>query len=90
LIKIISTGNSDFEKQIEEECKKLSKIGSEIFQIRHFEQDRAEIKDNKHIDYLYYRMISLIHLFLSELEKNTNNINVLRNNHQNVLYSKRA
>ena len=68
LIKIISTNNSDFEKQIEEECRKLSKTGSEIFQIRHFEQDRTEIKDNKHIDYLYYRMISLIHLFLSKLE----------------------
>ncbi len=46
----------------------LTKIGNE-FQIRHFEVDKIEVKDEKHIDYLFYRMFSLIDLLLKELEK---------------------
>jgi len=67
LIQLASKGNIEFANLLNNECKSLTTIGNK-YQIRHFETDKIEIKDNKHIDYLYYRMISLIHLFLSELE----------------------
>lgn len=67
LIQLVANGNTEFEKLINEECTTLTKIGND-YQIRHFETDRIEITDNKHIDYLFYRIISIIHLFLSELE----------------------
>jgi hypothetical protein len=67
LIQLVANGNTEFEKLINEECTTLTKIGND-YQIRHFETDRIEITDNKHIDYLFYRIVSIIHLFLSELE----------------------
>jgi len=67
LIQLVSKDSVDFANLLNDECKSLTDIGNN-YQIRHFETNRIEIKDNKHIDYLYYRMISLIHLFLSELE----------------------
>lgn len=67
LIQLVSNTNTNFKVLLSEECKSLTSIGNN-YQIRHFETNKIEIKDNKHIDYLYYRMISLIHLFLSELE----------------------
>jgi len=67
LIQLVSKNSVDFAKLLNNECKSLTDIGNS-YQIRHFETNKIEIKDNKHIDYLYYRMVSLIHLFLSELE----------------------
>ncbi len=67
LIQLVSNANTNFKVLLSEECKSLTNIGNN-YQIRHFETNKIEITDNKHIDYLYYRMISLIHLFLSELE----------------------
>jgi len=67
LIKLVANGNTAIEELINDEAKALTKIGND-FQIRHFERIKIEIIDNKHIDYLFYRMISLIHLFLTELE----------------------
>jgi hypothetical protein len=67
LILLVSNGNSDFSKLINHESKALTDIGNN-YQIRHFETNKIEITDNKHIDYLFYRMVSLIHLFLTELE----------------------
>ena len=67
LIKLVANGNNAIEELINDEANALTKIGNN-FQIRHFETDKIEITDNKHIDYLFYRMISLIHLFLTELE----------------------
>jgi len=67
LIQLVSNTNTNFEVMLSEECKSLTNIGNN-YQIRHFETNKIEITDNKHIDYLYYRMISLMHLFLSELE----------------------
>jgi len=67
LIKLVANSNSEIEILINDEAKTLSKIGNN-FQIRHFETNKIEIMDNKHIDYLFYRMSSLIHLFLTELE----------------------
>jgi len=42
---------------------KIIEIGAQCF-----ETDKIEITDNKHIDYLFYRIVSIMHLFLSELE----------------------
>jgi len=67
LIQLVANKNSGIEQLINTEAKALTKIGND-FQIRHFETNKIEITDNKHIDYLFYRMISLIHLFLTELE----------------------
>lgn len=67
LIQLVANGNIKFQELINTECNTLTKIGNE-YQIRHFETDKVEITDNKHIDYLFYRMISLINLFLSKLE----------------------
>ena len=67
LIQLVANKNSGIEQLINDEAKALTNIGN-TFQIRHFETNKIEITDNKHIDYLFYRMISLIHLFLSELE----------------------
>ena len=67
LIQLVANKNSDIEQLINDEAKALTNIGN-TFQIRHFETNKIEITDNKHIDYLFYRMISLIHLFLTELE----------------------
>jgi len=67
LIQLVANKNSGIEQLINDEAKALTNIGN-TFQIRHFETDKIEITDNKHIDYLFYRMISLIHLFLTELE----------------------
>lgn len=69
LIELASNGNSKLEIYLQTEATDvLTKIGNE-FQIRHFEVDKIEVKDEKHIDYLFYRMFSLIDLLLKELEK---------------------
>ena len=68
LVRVVANGNSDIEELINKEAKALTNVGN-TFQIRHFEKDKIEITDNKHIDYLFYRMVSLIHLFLSSLEQ---------------------
>lgn len=67
LIELVSNGNNEFINLINDEANSLTAIGNK-YQIRHFETNKIEITDNKHVDYLFYRMISLIHLFSSELE----------------------
>ncbi|WP_436517134.1 AbiJ-NTD4 domain-containing protein [Ekhidna sp. To15] len=67
LLDLVSKGNTHLKDELTKEAKSLTDIGNK-FQIRHFETDKIEITDNKHIDYLFYRMISLIHLILTELE----------------------
>ena len=68
LVKLVASGNNDIKEVINTEASTLSKIGNN-FQIRHFENGKVEITDNKQIDYLFYRMVSLMHLFLSSLEQ---------------------
>lgn len=67
LVKLVASNSDRIEELINAEAKTLTNVGNQ-FQIRHFEKDKIEITDNKHIDYLFYRMVSLIHLFLSSLE----------------------
>jgi len=65
LVELIST---DFDKSfINEEFKSLTKIGND-YRIRHHEQDKIEIKDIKHIEYLFLRMLSLLNLCLENIK----------------------
>lgn len=66
LIKNISNSNNLFEEHIGNEFMQLTKIGN-AFQIRHFEKNKIQLTDNKHIDYLFYRMSCLIALSLKNL-----------------------
>lgn len=65
LINMASEGSKEFEALIEDEMlNNLTKIGNQ-YRIRHHETDKIEINSVKHIDYLYYRMMSLINLLVS-------------------------
>ncbi|MEF2691908.1 MAG: hypothetical protein U0O02_04250 [Eubacteriales bacterium] len=55
-----------FESVLTDEAHYLTKIGNE-YQIRHFETNKIQIMDPKHIDYLYYRMLSLISLCIEQV-----------------------
>lgn len=66
LISHVSNNNQLFQSGIESEFRELTKIGNE-FQIRHFERDKVQLHSNLHIDYLFYRMSSLMHLCLESL-----------------------
>lgn len=67
LIKIVSEGSEKFESLINEEMlNNLTKIGND-FRIRHHETNKIKISSVKHIDYLFYRMMSLISLLVSYL-----------------------
>jgi hypothetical protein len=67
LITAISSGNSLFQHHIVNEFQSLTKIGNE-FQIRHFERNKVQLQSNLHIDYLFYRMSSLIHLCVESIK----------------------
>lgn len=70
LIDVVSENNSLFSEYIKREFKdELTSIGNK-FQIRHFERDKVKLESNLHIDYLFYRMSSLIHLCVESLKKN--------------------
>jgi len=68
LINLVANENALIETYIVIEAKILAEIGNK-FQIRHFETDKQEITDVAHIDYLFFRMFSLIDLFIKKLEK---------------------
>ncbi len=67
LIETISSDNDLFQEHISTEFQSLTKIGNE-FQIRHFEQNKVQLQSNIHIDYLFYRMSSLIHLCVESIK----------------------
>jgi hypothetical protein len=67
LINIVSEDNTLFSEYLNSEFAQLTKIGNE-FQIRHFERDKVKLESNLHIDYLFYRMSSLIHLCVEKLK----------------------
>lgn len=64
LVTIASDG-FDF-KLIEDEFKLLTKIGND-YKIRHHETDKKEVANSKHIDYLFFRMLSLIDLCIKSI-----------------------
>jgi len=68
--KLVSLISNDFDKTFfEEEFKKLTNIGNN-YRIRHHETDKLELKNPKHQDYLFFRMLSLIVLCLKSLGEN--------------------
>lgn len=68
LINLVANGNALLETYLVNESNNLTDIGNK-FQIRHFETDKQKITDVTHIDYLFFRMFSLIDLFIKELQK---------------------
>src|ERR1035437_37578 len=66
---LIEKISSNFNKELfEEEFKKLTSIGNN-YRIRHHETDKLEITDPKHINYLFFRMLTLIDLCLVKLKE---------------------
>ncbi|NLJ82559.1 MAG: hypothetical protein GX330_05480, partial [Bacteroidales bacterium] len=69
LVLIISEG---FDKEIiSNEFKLLTSIGN-TFRIRHHETDKKELGDEKHITYLFFRLLSLIDLATNKINENEN------------------
>ncbi|HHW57330.1 MAG TPA: hypothetical protein GXX15_06645 [Clostridia bacterium] len=66
LIKKVAGKTPKFDVLLEEEFKTLTRIGNE-YQIRHFERDKIQIESLQQIDYLFYRMLTLINLCLSTI-----------------------
>lgn len=65
---LVNTISTNFDKSfIEEEFKSLTKIGNN-YRIRHHEKDKIEIKDIKHIEYLFLRMLALLNLCLENIK----------------------
>jgi len=65
---LINQISTDFDKGfIEKEFKELTTIGNS-YRIRHHEQGKIEIKDIKHIEYLFLRMLALLNLCLENIK----------------------
>jgi hypothetical protein len=66
LVSIASDGfNFEF---VENEFKLLTKIGND-YRIRHHETNKIEVSKSKHIDYLFFRMLSLIDLCIKSINE---------------------
>lgn len=68
LIKDISDENEVMQILLTEDAYDLSKIGNNT-QIRHHEANKVAINNEKHIDYLFFRVSNIIQLFLKNIEK---------------------
>ncbi len=65
---LINRISTDFDKEfIEKEFKELTAIGNS-YRIRHHEQGKVEIKDVKHIEYLFLRMLALLNLCIENIK----------------------
>ncbi len=62
-----SSDCQEMRKYLDNEAKELTKIGNN-FQIRHSEMNQTTINEEKHIDYLFHRMFSLMWLWLKSLD----------------------
>ncbi|MBF0422176.1 MAG: stationary phase or STEss regulating sigma factor [Magnetococcales bacterium] len=58
-----AASSQEFRGLLEVEAKALTEIGNK-YRIRHFEQGKIEISDPRQIDYLFFRMLSMINLLL--------------------------
>jgi len=68
--KLVNMISNNFDsKVIDDEFKLLTNIGNE-YRIRHHETDKKEIPDKKHLNYLFFRMLSLIDLSLNAINDN--------------------
>lgn len=68
--KLLKTVSEDLDSEIfKSEFTALTKIGND-FRIRHHETGKKEIKKTKHLNYLFFRMLSLLDLCLSSIGQN--------------------
>jgi hypothetical protein len=65
LLRAASNGSDEFFKRLDDEATALTKIGND-FQIRHFETNKYPIASDAHVDYLFYRLFTLIYLVLRD------------------------
>ena len=67
--KLIDNISSDLKKDIfNDEFNSLTTIGN-IYRIRHHEKGKFEINDQKQIDYLFFRVLSLIDLCIEKIKQ---------------------
>lgn len=65
--KLVSIISKNFNSELlDTEFQILTKIGNE-YRIRHHETDKKEINETKHLNYLFFRMLSLIDLCLTSI-----------------------
>ena len=57
------SGSSRFREGLEKEAHNLTEIGNNL-SIRHSETNQEPLAKSEHVDYLFYRLYSLIHLIL--------------------------
>ncbi len=70
--KLVTIASESFDFQlIEEEFKLLTDVGNK-FRIRHHETNKIEVTKPKHIDYLFFRMLSLIDLCVKSINEKQN------------------
>jgi hypothetical protein len=66
---LVSIASDGFNFEIiESEFRLLTKIGNE-YKIRHHETDKLEVSKSKHVDYLFFRMLSLIDLCIKSINE---------------------
>jgi hypothetical protein len=67
-LKLIDAISTDFDREfIENEFKVLTKIGNG-YRIRHHEKDKIQIKNPRHIEYLFLRMLALLNLCIDNIK----------------------
>lgn len=63
IISTISSASKPFDELLHAEFKALTDIGN-TFMIRHSEKDKIDFSSDNQVDYLFFRMASVINLFL--------------------------
>lgn len=68
MIKLLNAASDDsnFRAQLEVEAKELTSIGNAFF-IRHSEISQIKLQDSDHIEYLFHRLASFMHLLAKKL-----------------------
>lgn len=56
-------GSPKFREALEKEARELTGIGNAL-QIRHSETNQERLTDSKHVDYLFHRLFSMVHMIL--------------------------
>ncbi len=68
LLLAYAAADESFRSLLNEEASKLTRIGNS-FQIRHSETNQTLLTEPAHIDYLYARLFTLIHLLITTRER---------------------
>ena len=63
LVRTAALPSSKFYTTLQNEAKALTDIGNEL-RIRHSERSQERLSQNEHVDYLFYRLMSLVRLIL--------------------------